>query len=483
MTSMSSLMRDLPIGAHEEPLIVEFTGTVTLKDLIKQLKQSYKEAGPRCGANIVPAWKSRDAKKKAKGKKGVPSEQEGGNSDPNSTAGNPLRIVLRRPIHLKSASSTSSCKLMLQSTSLVVASHSVTLESCDIFGWGRSGVSWDETIGLVEVTEGGDCEIKNCSFSMDKRPIPSSISPEKGPKKKSLTSPSKPPPVTNCSILLVQDGGRVTADSCSFQGSPNGYGVVARGLRTRLLMEACQVHSNFFSNVLVSSGASASLINCSLAHSREGYGLSASDSFTSVYCKDSIFDLNSRDNVYSVNKAKVILEDCRLEGSQTRSGLRVEGEGSVAVARVSAFENNSEHAIRVSWGGWASAKGCEYVGYDGRGTMTLSEAVTGRRSDGTMSLKGSSKRGGLGGPGPGPGSSFLSGVDEDEFEDEEVRSAIVEMESIIADREAEKDIALIEGPSSTLLQDLSLGRPSWKYISTLERPWTQKKNTTVTLRS
>jgi hypothetical protein len=475
MTSMTSLMRDLPIGAHEEPLVVELVGTVTVRDLVKALKEAYKEAGPRCGANIVPAWKLRDAKKKSKALKGRKEEEEGA-SDPNSTAGNPLRIVLRRPVTLKSASSNN-CKIMLQSTSLVVASHSVALENCDISGYGRSGVSWDETIGLLEVSEGGDCELKNCNLSMLPPPTPVTLSPDKGPKKRSLTaSPSKLPPVTNCSIVLVQDGGRVTADTCTFTGSPiaSGYGVVVRGQRTRLLLEGCQATENYFSNVLVSHGAQASLINCNLAHSKEGYGLSASDSFTQVYCKDSTFDSNSRDNCYSVNKAKVILEDCRLQGSQTRSGLRVEGDGSVAVARVSAFDSNSEHAIRVSWGGWASAKGCEYVGYDGRGTMTLSEAVTGRRSNGT--IKGSSRRSGAG------GSSFLSGVDEED-EDEEIRTAVEEMESIIAEREAEKDIALIEGPSSTLLQDLSLGRPSWKYISTMERPWTKPEITTVTLRS
>lgn len=476
MTSMSSLMRELPIGAHEEPLIVELVGTVTVKDLVKSLKEAYKEAGPRCGANIIPAWKVRDAKKKAKAQKGGKEEEEGGNDDPNSTAGNPLRIVLRRPIHLKSASATSSCRIMLQSTSIVVSSHSVTLENCDLSGWGRSGVSWDETIGLLEVSEGGDCELKSCNFAMDKPPSPVVLSPDKGPKKKrsETTSPTKAPQVRNCSIMLVQDGGRVTADSCSFTGSPNGYGVVARGQRTRLLMEGCQATENFFSNVLVSHGANTSLINCSLSNSKEGYGLSASDSFTQVYCKETTFDSNSRDNCYSVNKAKVILEDCKLQGSQTRSGLRVEGDGSVAVARVSAFESNSEHAIRVSWGGWASAKGCEYVGYDGRGTMTLSEAITGRRTNGTT--RGSSSRRG--------GSSYLSaGLDEGEEEDEEIRTAVEEMEDIVAQREAEKDIALIEGPSSTLLQDLSLGRPSWKYISTLERPWTKPESTTVTLRS
>lgn len=114
---------------------------------MKQLKEAYKEAGPRCGAIIAPAWKARDAKRKAKANKAVPEEDGGGGgTDPNSTVGNPLRIVLRRPIHLKSSSSTKNCKIMLQSTSLIVASHSVTLENCDVYGWGRKGVSWDETL-------------------------------------------------------------------------------------------------------------------------------------------------------------------------------------------------------------------------------------------------------------------------------------------------------------------------------------------------
>lgn len=47
----------------------------------------------------------------------------------------------------------------------------------------------------------------------------------------------------------------------------------------------------------------------------------------------------------------------------------------------------------------------------------------------------------------------------------------------------EVDVAMVEGPAATLLQDRALGRPSWRYVSSLERPWTATTKTLVTLRT
>lgn len=139
--SLKAAIRSLPLGATEQPLVVELVGTIDARDFIANLRDAYASAGPRCGLLTTPLWKSSTANPArtvgGKGaKKGSPDKGSASEGDAQTVH----RIVLSRPVHIKSASSISRAHVRLGTASLVVCAPGVTLERVDISGVGRPGM-------------------------------------------------------------------------------------------------------------------------------------------------------------------------------------------------------------------------------------------------------------------------------------------------------------------------------------------------------
>ena len=103
------------------------------------------------------------------------------------------------------------------------------------------------------------------------------------------------------------------------------------------------------------------------------------------------------------------------------------------------FAGNREHAVHARWGAWASIRGCRYeIAKEGdKDSKAADTAAKGRALE--EADVGVGKVGGAAG---GAGSGWVP--------------------------------CLMEGPSTCVVQDPSLGRPEWRYLSASERPWTQR---------
>ena len=137
----------MPLGQREAPVEIELIGASNLPEFIKALKDAYKDAGPRFGVIPTPPWRLRDAKlkKSAKSKKAGEVGSEG-------KAG-PLRVVLLRPVKIKSSNPKTHASVDLGGASLVIKGTDISIEGVDFVGWGRPGLTWGESHGLVSDSE------------------------------------------------------------------------------------------------------------------------------------------------------------------------------------------------------------------------------------------------------------------------------------------------------------------------------------------
>lgn len=160
---MSSLLRQtvraVPLGHGEKAVEVKLCSG-NLKNLVKELKEAYKKAGPRLGICTTPdfllreqrkrkATKKRSAQPPDDGKKSKAGADQGkgkGKGESNRT------LVLYRPVHIKvdrDLVKKCNAKLDLGGATLLVISPGVTIEGFDITGNGRPGVDWGESHALV----------------------------------------------------------------------------------------------------------------------------------------------------------------------------------------------------------------------------------------------------------------------------------------------------------------------------------------------
>eukprot|EP00955_Chlamydomonas_euryale_P067804 359937-Chlamydomonas_euryale.AAC.30 len=146
--SLKDCLRSLPMGATEQPVVVDLIGTLSVKDLIASLREAYAAAGPRCGLLTTPLYKAKEAEDAAAvatrsgGKKRSPGGSSKGSAvSKGRGGGQPSRVVLSRPVVLRSAGGMSRARLRLGSASLVVAAPSVIMERVDVVGEGRPGLA------------------------------------------------------------------------------------------------------------------------------------------------------------------------------------------------------------------------------------------------------------------------------------------------------------------------------------------------------
>ena len=135
---------------REAPVEIEIYGQASLSDFIKALKDAYKEAGPRFGVIPTPAWKLKEARLRRASK-----AKKAGDEATSSADGGPLRVVLLRPVKIKSSNPKAHACVDLGQASLVVKGTDISITGVDFVGWGRPGLTWEETHGLVGIRLGG----------------------------------------------------------------------------------------------------------------------------------------------------------------------------------------------------------------------------------------------------------------------------------------------------------------------------------------
>jgi hypothetical protein len=136
------------LGSKEEPVEVILIGRVTLQDLLKALQESYQRAGPRFGIIPVPPWRVREREKK-KSKKKIFNEDKGSNDSAKQGGRVKHRVILHRPVTLRSENPSQNCVVDLETAVLVIKGPGITLQGVDICGYGRPGLAYCETHGLV----------------------------------------------------------------------------------------------------------------------------------------------------------------------------------------------------------------------------------------------------------------------------------------------------------------------------------------------